>query len=280
MSVNHHHLSLLKSVGLFMGSSLFAWRLVDTLHETAYSLAGILLAFLDKGIIMQTVTRHSFYLGGLGIGCIAPSCDAYRAIAESLFDLVIAATISLLLWRNRSPRLLPLLLLGSYALIFESQYIIKQAFAYPEEYVDWFFVIRAGVPPGILAILGIILVIGGAFWLLLLLPLAGISFQDPFWRKLLVLLAGIPLYSLVAVFFQSLFMNGMRFDFIQDLAVSTVLMATTAALHKPMLPWLERIAHTSPEQACWRDILVAFALGAASVIVQLVIFNDPVVVWR
>ena len=41
--------------------------------------------------------------------------------------------------------------------------------------------------------------VAGSVWILLLMPVAGISAEDPYWTKLAVFLAGVPLLMLGAV---------------------------------------------------------------------------------
>jgi hypothetical protein len=154
---------------------------------------------------------------------------------------------------------------------------------------DWTRVMQLGLPGGVLWVLATVMLIVGCLWMLQLLPLAGIGFQEPFWRKLIVFLAGIPMLFLCAVIYQTLFggdyyiptwrghmrMENLRLDRIIQLGVSIVLVTVIAALHKPLLPWLDRLSHTPVGQIRWKDTLIAIALGAAIVIIQLVFFNDP-----
>jgi len=195
-------------------------------------------------------------------------------------------SIGLALWRKRSPGLLPLLAMGSLALIHES---VNMTMGVLNGYGDWSQLGEVGVPYGIVILLAVILLAAGCIWMLQLLPLTGILPRDPFWRKLAVFLAGMPLFMLCSVVFLTLLWadvyvpshnavtsrDGLRMDKVIFMAASTALSVIFTLLHRPLLPWLDRISHTPVAEIRGREVLIAIGLGMTIVIIQLVFFKDP-----
>ena len=292
-------LPLLKSILLFMGASFFAFLLSVALHETGHYLASIILGVPERGIVLNHFGQnYNIYLGDLDVALGTTGRHAFGGASGMLFDLFITLTVSLLLWRKRSPALLPLLLLGSYALLHESVSMIMEVIEYPNAcdgcWSDWVSVMRFGVPPGVVALLAAVMLAAGCIWLLQLLPLTGITAQDAFWRRLVVLMTGIPLLFLCAVIYQTLFgvdyyvpawrgwllMESVRKSKIIYTAASAGLTAIITPLHRPLFPWLDRLSHTPAAQVRWRDVLVAIGLAVVIIAVQWVLFNDPTIKVR
>lgn len=284
-------LSLLRAIGLFMGTSFFAFLLCGVLHETGHYLASTILGVPVRGIVLHPFGQdYNIYLGDLSVALGTPLRRAFEAFSGPFFNVLIGVMVSLLLWRRRAPVLLPLLMVGSTSLLMESVGIILEI-TDPMASGDWSRVMQSGIPAGILWLLAVVMLIAGCIWMLQFLPLAGIRSQDPFWRKLVVFLAGIPVLLLCAVIYQTLFgenhyiptwrgymlAENLRKAKTIQLGVSIVLLTAIAALHKPLFPWLDRLSHTPAAQVRWRDALIAIGLGLAITIIQLVFFNDPTV---
>jgi hypothetical protein len=285
--------SLLKAIGLFMGASFFAFLLSGFLHETGHYLASTIQGVPIRGIVLDPFGQdYNIYLGDTIAIFATPAAKAFNGAAAPFFDVFIGVMISSLLWRKRSPVLLPLLMVGSTSLLIESVAIIIEFKGIVGS--DFGKIVAIGVPPSILVLLAIVMFAAGCIWQLQFLPLAGIRSQDPFWRKLVVFLAGIPVLLLCAVIYQTLFggdyyvptwrgymlMENLRKAKTIELGVSIVLFTVIAALHKPLFPWLDRLSHTPVAQVRWWEALIAIGLGLAITIIQLVYFNDPTIVVR
>jgi len=280
-------LSLLKAIGLFMGATFFAYLFSISLHELGHYLAGVLLGVPGKGIVLNPFGHnYNIYLGDLTTAFGTPGRRIFSGLSGAIFDLLVAVIIGLALWRKRSPVLLPLLAMGSLALIHES---VNMTMGVLKGYGDWSELREVGVPSFVVILLAVILLAAGCIWMLQLLPLTGISPRDPFWRKLAVFLAGMPLLMLCSVVFLTLFWadvyvpshNGvtsrdvLRMDKVIFMAASAGLTVIVTLLHRPLLPWLDRISHTPVAQVRSREVLIALGLGLAIVVVQLVFFKDP-----
>jgi len=279
--------SLLKAVGLFMGATFFAYLFSIFLHELGHYLAGVLLGVPGKGIVLHPFGHnYNIYLGDLTTAFGTPGRRIFSGVAGTTFDLLITGTIGLALWRKRSPVLLPLLAMGSLALIHES---VNMTMGVLKGSGDWSELSEVGVPGFVVILLAVVLLAAGCIWMLQLLPLTGLSPRDPIWRKLAVFLAGMPLLMLVSVVYLTLFWgdvyvpshdgvtsrDGLRMDKAIFMGASTALTVIVTLLHRPLLPWLDRMSHTPVARVRGREVLIAIGLGLAIVIVQLVFFRDP-----
>ena len=279
--------TLLKAIGLFMGATFFAYLFSIFLHELGHYLTGVLLGVPEKGIVLNPFGKsYNIYLGDLTTAFGTPERRIASGIAQAIFDLLVSVGLSLALWQKRSPKLLPLLAMGSIALIHES---VNMTMGVLNGYGDWSQLSEVGVPAVLVILLAVFLLAAGCIWMLQLLPLTGISPRDSYWRKLAVYLAGMPLLMLCSVVFLTLFWadvyvpshhavtfrDVLRMDKVIFMAASTSLSVIVTLLHKPLLPWLDRISHTPVAQVSSREVLIAIGLGLAIVIVQLVFFKDP-----
>ncbi len=150
---------------------------------------------------------------------------------------------------------------------------------YPEVSSDWSDVMTAGVPPVAIVLLAVALLVVGSLWILLVVPLFGLSAEDAPWRKLVVFLAGIPLLLLVAVvYLMALGSSSESPSYVLQnrqiaLGASVALVAALATLHKPLSPLLVRMSPTRIANVTWIDTLPAMGLCSAVIAFQLAFFN-------
>lgn len=273
--------SLVRAMVLYTGASIFAYLFAVAVHEIGHYLVSIILGVPEKGIVLHPFDlSYNIYGGDLSRAFGTPLRLAFSGASGPLLNMLLGVIVSLLLWRKRSSRWLPILMWGSMALLQESVNMIMGIIDYPDVISDWVDVMLAGVPPAIVGLLAVILLIAGCIWMLLLLPLAGVRPEDAFWRKLLIILAGIPMFLLGAVIYVALLGSSSMAPAglvlqrrIIALVASVILLLVITSLHKPLFPILDRISHTHPAQVSWRDTLPAVGLGAAIFVLQLVFFN-------
>lgn len=253
---------------LFLGVSFFAYLFAVSVHEIGHYLVSIILEVPEKGIVLHPFDlSYNIYGGDLD----TPLRRALNGVSGPLLNVLLGVIVGLFWWRKRSPLWLPLLMWGSIALLQESVGMIIGIVDYPYVESDWVAVMLAGVSPVVIGLLAVILLIAGCIWMLLLLPLAGIKVEDALVRKLVILLAGIPLLLLSAVIYLALFGSSSTIpsewvmqNRIIALVASLLLIAVITPLHKLLIPLLDRISHTHPAQVSWRDTLFAVSLGLPS----------------
>jgi hypothetical protein len=273
--------SLVRAMVLFCGASLFAYLFAVAVHETGHYLASTILGVSERRIVLHPFDlSYNTYGGDLSQAFGTPLRRAFGGASGPLLNMLLGVGISLLLWRKRSPKWLPILMWGSIALLQESVGMIMGIMDYPNIHSDWVEVMLAGVPPVVVGLLAIILLVAGCIWLQLLFPLVGVRAEDPFWKKLLIILVGIPILLLGAIIYLTLFGSSsnapagwaLRNRTIA-LVASLILLAIITVLHKPLFSMLDRISHTHPTQVSWPDTLPAVCLGAAVFVLQWVFFN-------
>ena len=287
--------SLLKSILLFMGSAAFAWCFCTFVHEGGHYIANEAVGSPRTGISLNPFgMNYNIYVNEDGTYWqLYPEDEnaflrwAINGGSGPVLELLVCVTIGLLFWKKRSPALLPLLMAGYMALLGEGYPMMEQALGSGG---DWYQVINGvGMPIVLVTLIGAICFAGGCIWLLQLLPLAGISGQDPFGRKLVVLLAGMPLFISGTVFYQLLFgvdhfvpswnhvktVSDIVIEHLIQLGAAIIIMAALAALHRPLSAWLDKLSHTPVAQVRWQAVLVSIGLAVVIIAVQWVFFNDP-----
>jgi hypothetical protein len=287
--------SLLKSILLFMGSAAFAFCFCAFLHEGGHLIANEAVGSPRTGLSLHPFGwNYNIYVNEDGsFWHETPEAEnAYLRWAilggsGPILNLLVGVPIGLLFWKKRSPVLLPLVMVGCWALLIEGYPMLEQAFGGGG---DWYRVINGvGVPKALVVLLGGIIFAGGGIWMLQLLPLAGISVQDAYWRKLVVLLAGMPLFISGTVFYQLLFgvelfvpswnqyvtVSDIVIKHLIELGTAIIVMTALAALHRLLSAWLDRLSHTPVAQVRWQPVLVSIGLEVVIIAVQWVFFNDP-----
>jgi hypothetical protein len=169
---------------------------------------------------------------------------------------------------------------GPLALLQEGVGMIIGLVDYPDLESDWVRVMNAGVPPAMIGLLVAVLLVAGSVWVLLLMPLAGISAEDPYWGKLVTFLAGVPLLMLGAVVYLGVIgsSGSSPAGMVQQnrsiaLGASMGLVASLSALHRPLLARLDMISHTETSPVRWSDAGLAVAMGAGVMVFMLAFYN-------
>ena len=273
--------SLVRSGLLVMGASVFAYLFGVVVHEVGHYLSSLILGVPEPGIVLHPFDlNQNIYGGDISQALGTRLRRAFSGAAGPLFNLLLGVGVSLVMWPRRSSRWLPFLMWGGITLLVESVGMIIGLVDYPEVSSDWSDVMAAGVPPAVIAFFVVALLVAGSLWLLLLMPLMGLTAEDAFWRKLVVFLVGIPLLLFGAVVYLTLWGS---YDsenasyVIQNrqiaLGASVALVATLAFLHRPLFPRLDTMSHTPLAHLGWRDTVPAVGLCGAVFVFQLVSFN-------
>ncbi|MFX1569241.1 MAG: hypothetical protein ACFFCV_12830 [Promethearchaeota archaeon] len=258
--------STLKSMLLVLGAYAFSYCLGLTLHETGHAIA---LAIVGASNIRIYV--HPFALSHASGEPLLPEVMAFTGCMGPLFNILCSCIITLVVWRKRNPKLLPLLMCGGTALTSEGVAIFMSLAQLPL-LTDWGqVIIMGGVSPIIIGIIGAIFTITGIIMLLLLFPLENISTHNSFW-KLLIILSGFPLYFIISVTYVFIFDPDVLTNRLIALLTTIGLTLLFASIYKPIFPYLDRISHTDTSKFNWSTIIIAFGAAAAIISVDLIFF--------
>ena len=261
-----------------MGASVFAYLFGVVVHEFGHYVGAAVVDVPIEGIVL-----HPFDLSYNDYGKLRGISQLRLAIAAAagpVLNLSAGAGVSLFAWRRRSAQLLPVVMWGPLALLQEGVGMIIGLVDYPDLESDWVSVMKAGVPPPIIGLWVAVLLVVGSVWILLLMPLAGISAEDPYWTKLVAFLAGVPLLLLGAVAYLGVIgsSGSSPTGMVEQnrwiaLGASVGLVASLSALHRPLFARLDRISHTETSPVIWRDAALAVAMGAAVLVFMLAFYN-------
>ena len=267
---------VVRSMVLFFGAFLFAWSLnAYIVHEAGHAFGGVLFGCQFQGLRINP----------LGTGGWLDQCPStmtlagkfVRGMGGELFGLPLSIAVTLLLWRKRSPLLLPLLMSATVVCIGNVFSVLFSIAAYPAAVYDLGWMLYFGISPSVLWAIGIASLVLGIIFMNLVTPLAGVGSTEPFWKVLTINLAAWPLFFVVRLIYQSLL--GMEIAGPLIFVIEGVFFALLTALtFKPVCRLADRIAHTeavlpSPG-AAWLAVGLGLGLTVALVITNRIWFLE------
>ena len=256
---------LIHSMLLFFGAFLFAYCLNSyVIHEAGHAFGGVLV-----GCQFDRFLGNPFSVGGWLDRCpeaMTLTDKFIRGMGGEIFGFPLSIAVTWLLWRKRSPMLLPLLMSATVACI-GNVFSVLSITSHPDLIYDYGWALLVGVPPSILWAIGIASLVFGIILMNLLTPLAGIAPSEPFWKMLVLNLSTWPLFMGVRVIYQSLI--GMSSI---SLLVIVVIVATLTALsYKPLYKQMDRFTHTEPVLPSAGAVWLAIGLGVGLMTVYVVL---------
>lgn len=250
---------------LLAGSFAFAFCLQTVVHELGHFLAG-LAAGAGEGRLMLHPFGDSRVVFGREPGLAGQVAVGLAGIAA---DLLLATGVSALAWRRGGAGAVPLLLWGAIAYIGEGVGMAASLLAYatsrgPRVYEDATQLLRIGVPAFLVWAAAALLVAAGLARLAALMPLAGVSAESPFSRRLEAYLAALPLYFGVAAAYLAAIgprAGGALPVRLGQLALSLVFALVLALLHRPLSGFLARAGLGKPSAEPGRGAAAAAGLA-------------------
>jgi len=256
--------SSVKSMLYLAFSFVLAFCLQVVVHELGHYLAGLLV-----GAQGGVVTLHPFLNSRVTFDSI-PSVNSqvFIGVMGVTFDLVLSIIIALIVWRKRSAFSLPLLMWAAIALIGEGIGMLGNIAALPYSYDDVGQLMLIDISPTPLIPVSIVFILLGLVVMILCMPLAGVSSQDPFLKKLAAYFCSLPLYFGLSVLFLLVFdpTNANDLDIrLKQLVIGVIFAVILALVYKPVNKWLGRIIKVKEaSQPKWSEVVV---VSAAAVIV-------------
>lgn len=259
--------SALKSMLLMLGAYAFSYCLGLTFHETGHALAYLIVGGIsDIGIHVNPFTESH-----CSCSYVPPEVFPFTGCMGPLFNLLCSSIITLVLWRKRNPKLLPLLMCAGTAFIMEGVGIFIDIADLPM-LSDWGKVmVIGGVSPIIMSIIAAIFLIIGSTIMLLLMPLVNVSSHDSYWKRVLIS-SGSILFFIFPVIYVSIFVPNLLENKLIPLSSAIGFNFLLMALYKPVFPFLDRISHTDTSTINWSVIAIAFGAAFAIISVDLIFF--------
>jgi len=185
-------------ISLFLlASYIFALLLSTVAHELGHG-----IAMASMSIDFQLVFNPFGTSMAMPSNPIPLNVLAFVASAGTIVELVVGTLVFATLWRWRTQRLIPLLMVAPISFLKSGGYFLVGV-SIPEG--DTALMIALGVPSPLIQILGILMTIVGVIMLTLMFPLLGLSRNDSFQRVLLVLFVGFVLYGFGMIVFAMIF---------------------------------------------------------------------------
>jgi hypothetical protein len=261
---------LIRSMALFFGAFLFAFSLNSyIIHEASHAFGGVLFGCQYEGLHV-----NPFGAGGWRDQCpetMTPTGKLIRGLGGEIFGLPLSIAVTILLWRKRSPVLLPLLMSAAVVCIGNLLSVLDSITSYPGFIFDYGLMLKAGMSPSILWAIGIASLVFGIIFMDLLFPLGGIGRATSFWQVLLLSLTAWPFYLALRLIYHSL--AGRSIEGPINLVVFGVIVATlTAISFKPVYKLADRISHIEPVMPSAGAAWLSIGLGVG-LTVLLVVFN-------
>ncbi len=243
-------------------------------HEGGHALED-----LSEGNAIKLLYAHPFTFAGFSRPIF--SNNILHHAAGPVMGVLVPLLIFIPLWKHRSTKLLPLVIIFPWAAICTGGSVSNIA-----QTGDYHNIIHlTGLPEAAIVIPGLVMLVIGIFLFLCLFPLLGLSPKD--WRVLMVLPAAILLWSGVSILVAHLVVPGSPIDMIYnegtvvilsaglnamgyllDAVVLAVIYLTLFRLIYPRLPsWLR----SETVLLTWKDLRIPALSAAACVILGLIL---------
>lgn len=261
---------LVRSMLLFFGAFLFAFVLNSyIIHEAGHAFGGVLF-----GCTFEKFHINPFGSGGWSSHCPNPVTMTMtgrflQGMGGPIFGLPFSIAVTLLLWRKRSPMLLPLLMSASVVCIANFIGVLDSMLNYPGHIFDYGWVLSIGAPPIIPWAIGIASLVFGILMMNLLVPLAGVGPTEPFWKVLVLHLSTWPIYLLIRHIYQSR-LGANSSGTISFLVLGLILAVLTAITFKPSIKLASKFTHTEPVLPSASAVWLAVGLGMGLTVVLAV----------
>ncbi len=245
-----------RSMLLSFGAFLFAFSLNSLIiHEAGHAFGGVLFGCQFEGLSVNPIGA-----GGWRDQCpdtMTLTGKFIRVMGGEIFGLLLSIAVTFLLWRKRSPMLLPLLMSVTVVCIGNVFSVLNSITSYPGFVFDYGLMLKSGIPPLILWKIAVASLVFGIILMDLLLPLGGIGVITPFWQVLILSLTTWPFFLALRLIYQSL--AGRSIDGPMSLVVFGIILSTlTAIIFKPVYKLANRITLIEPvlpsANAAWLSI--------------------------
>ena len=203
----------------------------------------------------------------VGVTSLPDKVIGVTSATGPLFNLLLAVTCLLLLWRIRRPALLPFLLWGPIAMIQEGVNF-SLGMMTPGGDAQW--IADMGIPKLILVLIGSFLLMVGIKTISLLLPLTAINRNDSTKDKALIIGAGMCSLMLVRFIYSISVFPNLIIENLVPLIFSLLLATLILFIYKPRNGKVEKSKNYT---VVWSSALSSLALGTSMFVFQIAVLN-------
>lgn len=257
---------VLKSSLLLIGSWIFAFLLGIVIHELGHALCYRIAGY--PGIKMYF---HPFDYSHTEIGFsnVEFFNRIFFELSGPLHNIFWATLIPLLLWRFRSQKILPLLMLAPAAYIPEGVAIMDSI---GRTWGDWGLAVYMGLPFGLALAIGIAFLLIGFFSALLIIPIAYDVPTTIIWKKYIINLIVFPVWYLCRFIYSIIGSVTLPEYLIEGsliaLGASTGSVLVLTAIQKPIYPYFnEKISSKETKDIKWSSIGIAVGLAIIMILI-------------
>jgi hypothetical protein len=224
------------------------------LHE-----AGHALVHLIEGVPVHFLYAHPFSF----LGFVRPGGNYYNIWGHAsgeIFELLVSAVIFIALWKRRSFYTLPFLMVFPWSALFNGVGGIFDTLGNTGDYHNILTI--TGWSPAGFYLISLIYIIGGIFFLISLFPLLGLKPGDI--KSLLILPAGMLLYSVVGLLIALTIIPGSPIDIQYHVAQEIILSARYRPIFMGSVGILLALIYTTLYRSLYRRIPVSLRTEGVS----------------
>jgi len=250
---------------LLLGSFVFAFCLGEAVHELGHFL-------VHRAYGVNVGIKLDPFGGSMILNGASASLEIWgiTSLGGPLLNLLAGTALTLALWRIRRPALLPLLLWGPIVLVQEG---VTFSLGLLTPGGDANLIVEWGVPAVVLISLGIFFLASGVFLIGRLLPLVGLSPEDSFSRKFIIVAGGMVSFLVIRMLISGLRSPNQFTENTVPLLFSLLLATIVVLLFRPFHAILGRMSETEPALVTRPAVVPSTLLAVGMVLFQLLLLN-------
>jgi hypothetical protein len=257
--------TLCESALFLLGSYFIALLISSAVHELGHGLALTSISIGFKLVLNPFSTSMAMPLSPI------PHESLLFAVASGMItEVLFGTTVFLALWRWRSPRLAPLLLIGPFSYLSSSGYLLAGNIV-PDS--DISLILSAGVPLLLIQMLAVALMVLGAFSLFLLFPLLGVSMDDSTLRILIMLFVGMTAHGFGMILFALITNPQEMYIGTANVISMSITVTILSGVYAKVRAAIDRVVHTEVAQLKWRTVFSVLGIAALLIAFEFLFFN-------
>lgn len=257
-----HPNNLIRRILLLAGAFIFAFLLGEMVHEYGHYFSHLIFGSTETSVYLNPFGSSHIR----GVTSLPLNQMGITSAAGPLFNLFLGSLMLLLLWKHKSPTLLPLILWGPVAMIQES---VTFNFGFLTPGGDAAWIAAWGVPSSVIISFGVLLLITGLIFIAFLLSSRGITKNESFVHRLLIILLGMCSLMLIRFTYSAIASPEYIIENLIPIVFS-LLLALIVVLIQPLVMKIFLQGESIQSKRITRkDVNISLAMGAGMFIFQI-----------